>query len=196
MKKQLITLLLGGGLALGACTPLDSPAVPATRTEAPTMPKPEELSKARPQIAGHLRSGRYQAALDVIDQERRRSGSHESLVEEQLQVLSKLSGAAAEFFEAGEYERSGRALRLLLNHFPREQSIAARLGVKRQDLQNRLELCAERLMAQGLVEYRAGNLPVAIATWKKVLAFHDSHAGAKKGIRTAEIQLQNLRALP
>jgi tetratricopeptide (TPR) repeat protein len=197
MRKVLTTLLLCG--VLTACTPganptvsIDPQADPSPAVSLPTS----TLTLARQRIATNLQAGRHQEALAIIDKERTNSGSPRLLEEEQLQTLKSLSAVGEKFFLAGDYERSGRSLRLLLNHFPQERTTARQLGLSRQDLQARLELCAERLMAQGLIKYRAGDLPAAIETWKKILAFHGAHEGAKKGLRTAEIQLQNLRALP
>jgi tetratricopeptide (TPR) repeat protein len=192
MKKITTTLLLWGVMALTACAPHTSPPVSTAPAERPASPRED----ARKQIAGHLQAGRYQAALDLIEKERRRSGSPRLLEEEYLQVLRGLSAAGEASFAAGEYERSGQTWRLVLNHYPKERTAVDRLGINRQDLQDRLELCAERLMAQGLVDYRAGNLPAAIETWKKILVFYSDHDGAMRGIQTAEVQLKNLRALP
>jgi tetratricopeptide (TPR) repeat protein len=206
VNRLIPALLVGGMLAMAACTPA-TPSIPTAAPEkppttispmVPDTPAPSTVStleQTRKQVAAHRRAGRYQAALAVIEQERRSGGSQRALAEEQLQVLQELFKAGEEFLRTGEYERSGRSLRLLLNHYPQEQTAADRLGISRKDLQEHLELCAEQLMGQGLAKYRAGNLPAAIDIWKKILAFHSTHDGAKKGIQTAEIQLKNLRTL-
>jgi tetratricopeptide (TPR) repeat protein len=199
MKKTIPTLLLWVALTLPACTPPLPPSQPPAAKDRPSIPAEGSISSrelARRQLAAHLQAGRHQEALTVIDRERRRSGSQQMLEKERLQVLQALTSAGDELFSKGEYERSGQAWSLLLKHYPEERAAVDRLAISRQDLQERLELCAERLMSQGLTNYRAGNLPEAIAAWRKILAFHDAHEGAKRGIQTAEIQLQNLRALP
>jgi tetratricopeptide (TPR) repeat protein len=191
--KKIIVVLLPVLLVAAACAP--PAAVPPSPVSA-QAPSVSAQERARQEIAAHLLAGRHQEALQRIALERRRSGSERLLEKEQFRVLREVSSVGEKFFQAGEYERSGLALRLALDHYPPRSTVAEELGISRQELQDRLDLCAERLMAQGLTEYRAGNLPAAIAAWKQILAFHHSHEGAKNGIQTAEIQLQNLRALP
>ncbi len=198
MKKNILSALLAT-LVLAACAPAPPtlappppPPVSTTPTAKTAVPAREEAAS---QIAAHLRAGRSEAALEVIAQERRRRGLEEAFEEEYIQALRGLAAAGEKLFEAGEYDRCGRVLRALLTHYPSERKTAAMIGIARHDLLERLEICAERLMSRGLADYRGGNLPAAIDTWKKILVFHDAHDGAKRGIETAEIQLRNLRAL-
>jgi len=58
-----------------------------------------------------------------------------------------------------------------------------------------METCANRLMEQGIVEYRRGRLESAIRKWKGVLTITPGHQQAKKSIDTATIQLQELKKL-
>jgi hypothetical protein len=199
MKKILSSLTL---LALSACTPVSppdpSPVPPPSETAVPSPPAAAPISsleQARQQVAAHLLAGRHEEALAVLVKERRSSRAQQFLQEEYLQVLRELAREGDKLFQGGEFERSGQKTRLIVDHYPQDQAVADRLEISLQELQDRLELCAEGLMAQGLREYRAANLTAAIDIWRKVLAFHGTHEGARRGIQTAETQLQNLRAL-
>lgn len=190
MRPGLLVLILAGALLLAACAP------PTTSSQLPPSSAAETRSAARQKVAAHLRAERFEAALAVIREERREKGSSRLLEEDYLQILQALTVAGEKNFQRGDYQQAGKVSRTLLDHFPREQALAARLPVSREMVAKRLQTCADRLMDRGLTEYRAGNLQQAIDTWKGILVFSPTHDGAKKAIQTAEIQLKNLRSLP
>ncbi len=206
MRPGLLVLILAGAL-LAACVknppkpPAPKALPPSTSTSTASSQLPpaaaaESRSAARQKVAAHLRAERFEAALTVIREERRVKGSSRLLEEDYLQVLQALTAAGEKHFQRGEYQQAGKVSRTLLNHFPSEKTLAARLAVGRETVAKRLQTCADRLMDNGLTEYRAGNLQQAIDTWRGILVFSPTHDGAKKAIHTADTQLKNLRSLP
>lgn len=51
------------------------------------------------------------------------------------------------------------------------------------------------MMQRGLIDYRKGNLSDAITIWKEILKLNPDHTEAKQALRTATVQLKNLKKI-
>jgi hypothetical protein len=64
-----------------------------------------------------------------------------------------------------------------------------------ESLEEKILFCADQLMEQGLVQYRQGRLSEAIGIWEKIKEFAPGHSASQNAIRTADIQLTNLKKI-
>jgi len=81
----------------------------------------------------------------------------------------------------------------VLNAYPVETSLRDRVSHDPKRIRTLLEACLNRMMEQGLEEYRRGSLESAISKWKALLAIRPGHQEARKSLDTATVQLQNLQ---
>lgn len=141
--------------------------------------------------------------------------SQEDLAQAHLELLDARSQGVTEtsladiytkmvnlfLYEAGQAERkslfgqAGGFYRMALNSYPKQAEVQSGINMSVAEIGLRVEACADELMKAGLVEYRGGELAVAVKTWKKISEFHPEHSPSQVAISTAEQQLENLERI-
>jgi tetratricopeptide (TPR) repeat protein len=164
--------------------------LPATRPSPSIVGREEET--ARQLVHADLAARNFPSALARIGREQR---PEKSFAVEYAQALNGLLAAADLHRQADRFEDAGPLLRQALNAYPRDPELLGRVDRPAAAVRADLQQCADRLMEKGLAAYRAGRLEEAIATWKRLLAFHPDHQAARQAVETASLQLRNLRSL-
>ena len=78
---------------------------------------------------------------------------------------------------------------------PANGDLLSRIEYSSVELNSYLNICSDKLMEKGLMEYRKGNLGNAISMWQDILKFDHDHEEASKAIDTATVQLNNLKKI-
>ena len=153
-------------------------------------PERDERVERRQRAIDLIEKKEYLLALNFINHERRRDLDQEYIV-----AINGLIASGEESFQRENYGEAGLSFRKVLENYPSRKFLRARVERPREWLESRITTFSERLMIQGLSEYREGNLAAAIETWKKILRFNSGYQPAKKAIETTEVQLKNLRSI-
>jgi tetratricopeptide (TPR) repeat protein len=181
---------------LVSCTSTPPVSHPS-RKEVSTREKKAEtgqLQTLRPQIRSRLEQREFLKALRLLQQEVNSGASESSLAEEYRLALQGGMNYSEELSAKEQFSACGIYSRQLLNLYPR--SLSARSGVAAEQIRQKLNFCADQLMARGLAAYRAGEMQQAIDFWTALLVFDPERTEAKKAIETSSTQLRNLKAKP
>ena len=146
-------------------------------------------------VARLLEAKDFPAALDLITREVEQGTDEKQL---QKEYLSALNGAIAQGESAlaeQNPQQAGLLYRAALNNFPKTAELSRNSELPPSALTEKIELCANKLMEDGLKEYRVGNLNKAIEEWQKISSFYPHHKASQKAIQTANVQLANLKKI-
>jgi len=182
-------LVLAAIVWLAACSSRESALVKSSREPAAAVPKRQpQVSPLRRKVVSLLEKKNYRQALELLHGKNR-----EGLEKEYVLALSGLLEAGDDAFASGDYVAAGRSYKLVLNAYPAESVLRDRISHDPKRIRALLDTCVNRMMEQGLEEYRRGNLESAIVKWKALLAIKPGHKEAKKALDTATVQLQALQ---
>lgn len=211
---RFLIFILAAAFVLSSCTSRKSalvtpagvaprPAAQALKPQPPVVDVPKFqppaaiMTKRQPQgsplrrkAGALLEKKQYRQAVELMNDR-----SHEGVEKEYLQAVNGLLEVGDDAFSLGDYAAAGRAFKTVLDAYPVEPSLRERVSHDPKRLRSSLETCSNRLMEQGLEEYRRGRLESAIRKWKGVLAITPGHQQAKKSLDTATVQLQALQNL-
>jgi tetratricopeptide (TPR) repeat protein len=187
-------LLLAATIGLAACSSQKNALVkPAgeSRPPAAVVPKRQpQVSPLRRKVVSLLEKKQYRQAIELMNGKYR-----EGLEKEYILALNGLLDSGNDAFSAGDYATAGRAFKGGLTAYPAEPTLRDRISHDPKQIRTLLEVCVNRMMEQGLDEYRRGRLENAINTWKRLLAIRPAHQEAKKALDTAALQLQALQEM-
>jgi len=186
--------LLAAAIGLAACSGQESVLV---KPAGDGQPPAAVVAKLQPQnlllrrkVATLLERKKYRQALDLMNGKNR-----EGLEREYVLAVNGLLGAGNDAFASGDYAAAARAFKEALTAYPPEPSLRHRVSHDQKQIRACMEACVNRMMEQGLEEYRRGRLERAIRKWKALLAINPGHREAKKALDTATVQLQALQNL-
>lgn len=197
-------ILLIAAFGLAACTSKETvlvkPAEVAGQTTGDVLkhqPPPAIVQKHQPQVSPLrrkvdflLEKKNYRQAIDLM------SGKNlEGLEKEYIQAANRLLEMGDYALSRGYYVAAARSFKTVLDAYPADPFPRERISHDQKQIRSSLETCANRLMEQGIEEYRHGRLESAIRKWKSVLMISPGHQQAKKSLDTATIQLQELKNL-
>lgn len=191
-------ILLAVIFSLSACTaarrPAPRPAQPAKSARAPerVAPKPDAPIGDLELI---VKQGDYGVAVELIRREVKAGGSELSFGEAYVASMNGLAGEGLRQLAGGDYGAAGASFRKALDNYPEDATLRARVNYPPRKLEDSLNECSRKLMDEGLVLYRGGNLTGAIAAWKKILAFDPANQEASKAVETATVQLKRLKSI-
>ena len=149
----------------------------------------------RKKVAALLEKKSYRRAVEVM------SGGHQpgipaaGMGKEYISAINGLIAAGEEALARGDYAAAGHSFKWAAEDYPAESSLRQRIKWDPKQLKKQLDICSNRLMEQGLMEYRRGNLEKAIQKWKEIVAFDPGNMEAKKSLETAEAQLKALQKM-
>lgn len=190
MRTEVSRILIVSAIVwLAACSSRESVLVKPTGDPAAAVPKRQtKVSPLRRKVVSLLEKKNYRQALELMNGKNR-----EGLEKEYVLALSSLLEAGDDAFASGDYGAAGRSYKVVLNAYPAESVLRDRINHDPKRIRALLDTCVNRMMEQGLEEYRRGNLESAIVKWKALLAIRPGHQEAKKALDTATVQLQALQ---
>jgi len=203
-----LLMLLMAVLGLAACTSQDAAVVkpaqvvqqPAADVQHPVtvgqkpvtveQKRQPQVSPLRRKVLPLLEKKNYRQAVELMN-----GRYHEDLEKEYIQAINGLLEVGDDAFSLGDYERAAQTFKVVLNSYPPEPSLRERISHNPKKIRTCMDTCVDRMMEQGLEEYRRGRLKSAIKKWKALLTISPGHEGAQKAIETATVQLQALQNL-
>ena len=184
-------LFFAAAIGLAACSSQESALVRDGQHPAAVVPKRQpQVSLLRRKVVTLLEKKNYRQAIELMNGRNR-----EGLEREYILAVNGLLEAGNDAFSSGDYAAAARAFKGVLNAYPAEPSLRDRISHDPKRIKVLLEACVNRMMEQGLEEYRRGNLESAIRKWKALLAISPGHQEAKKALDTATVQLQTLQRM-
>jgi tetratricopeptide (TPR) repeat protein len=203
-----LRMLLAAVLGLAACTSQDAALVkqaevvqqpaadvqqPATVVQHPAaivQKRQPTVSPLRRKVLPLLEKKNYRQAIELMN-----GRYHEGLEKEYIQAINGRLEVGDDAFSLGDYETAAHTFKGVLNAYPVEPSLRERISHNPKQIRTCLDTCVNRMMEQGLEEYRRGRLKSAIRKWKVLLSISPGYEGAKKALETATVQLQALQNL-
>jgi len=196
-----LLMLLMAVLGLAACTSQDANVVkqaevvqqPATVVQRPVtveQRRQPQVSPLRRKVLPLLEKKNYRQAVELMN-----GRYHDGLEKEYIQAINGLLEVGDDAFSLGDYENAAQTYNGVLNAYPVEPSLRERISHNPKKIRTCMETCVDRMMEQGLEEYRLGRLKSATRKWKVLLTISPGDEGAKKAIETATVQLQALQNL-
>jgi hypothetical protein len=147
----------------------------------------------RKKVTALLEKGSYRRALELMGGRNRPGYPAAGMEREYITAINGMLAAGEESFSQGDYAAAGQSFKCVLDSYPVDPVLRDRVRLEPKQIRAHLEACSNRMMDQGLQEYRRGNLESAIRKWKELIAFHAGHKEARKAIETATVQLRALQ---
>lgn len=190
MKRGLHLLLLLCLVSLSACSGQDR----TVRGSTTQFAREQHTLALRKKVNGLLEKRQYRRALEAVTG-RQPNQPVEGMEKEYLCAVNGLLLTAEQAMEQLDYLLAGQNFTAALTAYPDDLSLRGQLKTSERRIKVHLNTCSNRLMEQGLVEYRKGDLDKAIRTWKTIIAFNGGYAEARKAIETATVQKKSLERL-
>jgi len=146
-------------------------------------------------IAALIREKNFDKALDLIDVALKLGASEQTYGRECIDSINGLIEMGISSFSWDDYENAGISFGKVIDHYPSDGNIRAEISHSSKQIGSLIKTCEDKLMENGLSEYRKGNLGNAISTWNKILKFNKEHEKAKRMIATTSIQLKKLEMI-
>ena len=188
MRIPGVLALLATVLGLPACSGQDSTLVKPAEMDQPSAVAKKSLLRRK--VVSLLERKHYRQALELMN-----GKSHDGLEKEYVTALNGQLEAGDDAFALGDYGAAAHAFKMALSAYPAEPALREQITRDSKQIRTSLDACVNRLMEQGLQEYRRGRLESAIRKWKMLLAVSPGHQEAKKALNTATVQLQALQNL-
>ena len=178
------------------------PPPPSPAPSPPPPPSPEAppaVSAADKAYAGGmaaLQEGGNERALELFSAAlKEKPGYPEASrgFDEALVALKKQGDAAN---AQGKAEEAGKRWMAALRHINQPAAKGKTYPFTRAEVQGQVDRLSAAQMEKGLLNYRKGDIPAAIAAWKTILAYDADNEEAARSIRTASTQLENLKKIP
>jgi len=157
--------------------------------------KDQQQLLLRNKVTSLMGKGNYRRAIELMCRNKHPGSPAAGLEQEYVAAVNGLVAAGEEYFTHGDYATAGRSFKWAIDSYPADPALWERLRWEPKQLKAHLEICSNRLMEEGLQEYRRGNLESAIRKWKGLIAFNAGHREAKKAIATATVQLRALKTM-
>lgn len=198
MRTSSRILLLAAAIELAACSGQESALVkpveeiqPTPVVSAPVVSnRQQQVSPLRRKVISLLEKKNYRQAIELMNNK-----NHEGLEREYGQAVKGLLAVGNDAYAAGDYATAARSFKAVLNAYPPEPSRRDLASHDPKRIRTLLDVCVNRMMEQGLEEYRRGSLESAIRKWKVLLAIRPGHREAKRALDTATVQLQTLQGM-
>jgi len=187
--RGLISLLLAlAGLV--ACSGQEKAVIPVGESRAG-----QQQAILRNKVAALLEKKNYRRAIELMTDGHQPGSPPARMGREYVAAINGLAAAGEESLSRGDYAVAGQSFKLALESYPTEPSLRERMMRDPKQLKKQMDTCSNRLMEQGLMEYRRGNMENAIRKWKELVAFDPGHHEAKKALETATAQLRALQKM-
>ena len=187
-------ILFAAAFGLSGCSSKESvlvkPAGVTQQSAADIQKRQLQVLSLRRKVVSLLEKKNYLQAIELMN-----GRNHEGVEKEYVLALNGLLEVGDDALSQGDFAAAARSFKAVLDAHPADHSARERLRHDPKQIRSNLEICTNRLMEQGIEEYRRGRLESAIRTWKVVLSISPGHQQATKSIDTATIQLKALQNL-
>ena len=197
MLKLGLNILLSCALALAlcGCTLLENIKVGRmfqSLVAGQTASNPESLSSRVEQL---LDQGKSAEALVLLQNGIAAGIDRQRLSNQGVRAINLALVQADHQSSQQQHLQAGKLYRSALTHYPADAAVSHRITRTADEIMARIGECANQLLEDGLVAYRAGSLEEAIDVWSKIRQFHPSYKASQQAIRTTRIQLKNLESV-
>ncbi len=189
MKRWLLGGMFLNLTVLASCTYLGN-----SRQHSPDSQRWQETA-LNGKVAPLLAKKEYAQALALMTWKDHPRSPPAGMQQEYLLAVNGLLEKGEASLAAKEYGEAGHAFARVLAVFPVAPSLMGRVKSSAEQVAARVDICSDKLMEEGLLEYRRGSLANAVRIWKELVAFNPEYRGARKAIETASRQLKALQAL-
>ncbi len=149
----------------------------------------------REKLADLIQNKDYSTAIDLIMVEVEK-GKEETTYEEQyVASINGLIESGMEYYADGDYGRSGIAFTKVKDNYPSSRNLTTSIRSSSRQIKSYIKKLTDKLMGDGIKEYRSGNLGNAISTWREIIEYHPDHSEANKMIDITTIQMKNLKKI-
>jgi Flp pilus assembly protein TadD len=194
--QRLLTLLLAINTVLSSCTIIEQTKDTITGVfQTDEQKDAMRAAEIRERVAQLVHDKKYADALSLIGNEVKGGRSERSFGDLYVTSVNGLSNKAITLSDDGDYGPAGMAFRKVLDHMPTNGDLLSKIEYSSVEIISYMNVCSERLMEKGIMEYRKGNLGNAISIWQEILKFDPDHEEASKAIDTATIQMNNLKKI-
>ena len=194
----LTTLTLAVTLTACGMLPHETTYSPKENIQAPTE-SPVSSTKnndlARQQARQLLAKQDYIGTIKLIQAEIRKGIDEQVMGKEYLQAANSSLGQADTFMKQGHYPKAAMIFKTVQESYPQSLGLQKQVTASPMQLANKINLCTEKLMEEGLLAYRSGEFAIAINVWEQVLEFNPQHQAAQNSIQTTQLQISNLKTL-
>ena len=168
-------------------------------SNAPGSGKKVDGSKAtqdvRKTIERRLAEGSLTKAHVALSEALREEATETSLADVYTEVENSLLRNAQRFGDEGRFDKAAKFYRMAMDTYPKSPQLRSSLVMTREDVEKKIDECADELMKSGLMAYRAGELVEAVSIWEKIALFSPDHSPSKVAIKTAKEQIKTLERL-
>jgi tetratricopeptide (TPR) repeat protein len=155
--------------------------------------KPELDSQEK--LAYLIRKKNYSKALNAIKKDIDGGKKEITYIDDYALAINERIAEGKKRQKEEDFEGSGLIFSSVIAMYPKMEALRSRVNEKPGKLVAYIDVSSEKLMEDGMSQYRDGNLGNAIKIWRKILKFNPYFEEAKKAIETATVQLNNLKSL-
>ncbi len=149
----------------------------------------------REKLADLIQNKDYSTAIDLIMVEVEKGKQETTYGEQYVASINGLIESGMEYYADGDYGRSGIAFTKAIDNDPSSRSLTTSIRSSSRQIKSYIKKLTDKLMGDGLKEYRSGNLGNAISTWREIIEYHPDHSEANKMIDITTIQMKNLKTI-
>ncbi len=142
-----------------------------------------------------LTQNKADAALTVIGNGIDSGIPQEKLASSYIRSMNSLIERADRTFMQQNFTKAGNSYRLALKNYPTHPSLTHQIIRNQNDINQQIKSCADKLLDEGLIAYRNGELQTAIDTWSQIRQFHPSYKASQQAISTTRTQMKNLESI-
>ena len=194
----LTTLTLTVMLTACGTLPHETTYSPKQNTQTPTeasISSAQYSELARQHARQLLAKQDYLGAINLIQDEIRKGIDEQAMGKEYLQAANSSLAQADTFLKQGYYPKAALIFKTVQESYPQSLGLQKQVTASPMQLADKLNLCTEKLMEEGLVAYRSGEFAIAINVWEQVLGINPQHQVAQNSIQTTQLQITNLKTL-
>ena len=152
----------------------------------------QQIKASRREIEIALSANDLELAQKHIYSSYQKQVAESSLADLSTTVINRLLVTAEGTKESEQTAEAGRKFMLAKQIYPSDN---APIDLTLEDIDNNIQDCANKLMNDGLIAYRTGDLVDAINIWAKIDRFMPEHPPSHIARNTAREQLHNLKKL-
>ena len=154
-----------------------------------------QATECRQQINMALSQDNIEQAQKSLFESRRNDVPELLMGDLYTEVTNRLLQKAEQARETDSPEKAGRLFRLAHETYPIDTHLQSTIHMNLDEIDAGIDQCADRLMHNGLISYRAGELDNAIKIWQGIGRFHPNHPPSLVAVNTARQQLKRLEVI-
>ncbi len=160
-----------------------------------SLPIEQKTLKGREQVERSLADDNLEKAQKCLADLHHTTGAELRLQDLYITVINRLLIAAKRANKSDQPEKAGRLFMLAKQIYPNRQQLQSTIALSPDEIDNNIQQCADKVMKNGLIAYRSGDLSNAINIWTDIDRFLPNHKPSLIAVSTARQQLQSLGAL-